>query len=141
MGFEILKFIQYLWDLKISSQLRSTQHEPAGDWSVKCITYTFHGTETYGSDSSSDDEDFIVRAPTPRISMNGRTHAHLLILLSYYLLTNPDFASPQKYRLRITAGIYETVNWTPTTHQLRASWYFHNGVDNGILRESSVLVK
>ena len=36
--------------------------------------------ETYGSDSSSDDEDFVVRAPTPRTTVNGRTYAHLLIL-------------------------------------------------------------
>ena len=52
--------------------------------------------ETYGSDSSSDDEDFVVRAPTPRTTVNGRTHAHLLILLSYYLLTNPDFAPTER---------------------------------------------
>ena len=52
--------------------------------------------ETYGSDSSSDDEDFVVRAPTPRTTVNGRTHAHLPNLLSYYLLTNPDFAPTER---------------------------------------------
>ena len=52
--------------------------------------------ETYGSDYSSDDEDFVVSYQTPRTSMNGRTHAHLLILLSYYLLTNPDFAPTER---------------------------------------------
>ena len=53
--------------------------------------------ETYGSDSSSDDEDFVVRAPTPRTTVNGRKHAHLLNLLSYYLLTNPDFAPTESF--------------------------------------------
>ena len=40
----------------------------------------------------SDDEDFIVGAPTPHTTVNDRTHTHLLILFGYYLLINPDFA-------------------------------------------------
>ena len=52
--------------------------------------------ETYGSDYSSDDEDFVESSQMPRTSMNGRTHAHLFILLSYYLLTNPDFAPTER---------------------------------------------
>ena len=51
---------------------------------------------TYGSDYSSGDEDFVESSQTSRTSMNGRTHAHLLILLSYYLLTNPDFAPTER---------------------------------------------
>ena len=44
----------------------------------------------------SDDEDFVVGAPTPHTTVNGRTHAHLLILFWYYLLTNPDLALTER---------------------------------------------
>ena len=51
---------------------------------------------TYGSDYSSGDEDFVESSQTPRTTVNGGTHAHLLILHSYYLLTNPDFAPTER---------------------------------------------
>ena len=48
----------------------------------------------YGSDFFSGDEAFVVRAPTPRRSVNGRTYAHLPLLLPTLVLVLARYVLP-----------------------------------------------
>ena len=61
-------------------------------YGISCQAHNFNRRAMHGS----DDEDFALGAPTPHTTVNCRTHAHLLILFWYYLLTNPDLALTER---------------------------------------------